>query len=110
MRHKENKIMRCLWFTFSLVVVLTFLLLFGYEIWNNTAFGNQTKKHIPERSVSYVNKYSIYGTEPYYYVENTPEDMFTPDNREKEKSIEVLMEHDTQLRYVYEQLIWQESE
>lgn len=67
--------------------------------------------------VSYFDSYaknsegksnSVYGTVPDYYVENTIEDMLASENREKEKSMKALMEHDTQLRYVFEKLIWHE--
>lgn len=64
--------------------------------------------------VSYFDSYaenskgrsnSVYGTEPDYYVENTIEDVLAPENREKEKSMQALMENDTQLRFVFEELL-----
>lgn len=64
--------------------------------------------------VSYFDSYaknaegrsnSVYGTEPDYYVENTIGDVLAPDDREKEKSMQKLMKDDTQLRFIFEELI-----
>lgn len=39
MRHNENKVMRCLWYAFLIVIILSFLISFGYEIRNGSASG-----------------------------------------------------------------------
>jgi len=64
--------------------------------------------------VSYFDSYaknaegrsnSVYGTEPDYYVENTIGDVLAPDESEKEKSMQELMKDDTQLRFIFEELL-----
>lgn len=46
MRHNENKVMRCLWYAFLMVIILTFLIVFGYEMWNGTTSGMLTENTI----------------------------------------------------------------
>ena len=64
--------------------------------------------------VSYFDSYaknaegrsnSVYGTEPDYYVENTIGDVLAPDESEKEKSMQELTKDDTQLRFIFEELL-----
>lgn len=53
MKCNENKVMRCIWSAFSLVVVFAILLGFGYDMWKDNAFASRAKKHMPEKRLSY---------------------------------------------------------
>ena len=61
MRHNENKAMRCFWYAFLMVIVMTFLVTFGWEMRNGTAFGMKGgRRYDACEKTEFVNRSVLY--------------------------------------------------